>query len=265
MLDFYDAHVRGLPDPLPAGVTVEPDGPLLRLVGGHRGFVAAPADLTGVRGADLDALIARQRDRFAGLGQAVEWKTHGHDRPADLPDRLRAAGFEPEDEETVLLAPAADLAAEPVLPGGVVLRRVAERADLERVAAFQSAVWGDDWAWLADDLAARLAADPEGTAVLVAEAAGEVVCAAWLVARPSQGHAGLWGGSTLPAWRGRGIYRATVAERARLAVALGVRHLQVDASADSAPILRRLGFTAVTTTTPYVWTPPAAPVTTGQI
>ncbi|NED79104.1 GNAT family N-acetyltransferase, partial [Streptomyces sp. SID11233] len=32
---------------------------------------------------------------------------------------------------------------------------------------------------------------------------------------------------------------------------------QVDASADSAPILRRLGFLELTTTTPYIWTPPA--------
>ncbi len=254
MLAFYDAHVRGLPDPLPEGVTAERDGPLVRLVGGHRGFVAAPAD-TGVRGAALDRLIARQRDRFAALGQAVEWKTCGHDLPADLPERLRAAGFEPEDEEAVLLAPVAEVAAAPAPPEGVVLRRVSGRADLARIAAFQSAVWGQDWGWLADDLAARISADPEGTAVLVAEAAGEVVSAAWLVARRSQGYAGLWGGSTLPAWRGRGVYRAMVAERARLAVGLGVRHLQVDASPDSAPILRRLGFTAVTTTTPYVWSP----------
>jgi hypothetical protein len=255
MLAFYDAHMRGLPDPLPAGVTAEPDGPLVRLVGGHRGFVAAPAD-PGVRGADLDALIARQRDRFAGLGRAVEWKTHGHDLPADLPDRLRAAGFEPEEEETVLIAAAADIAAEPVLPDGVVLRRVSARADLERIAAFQTAVWGADRSWLADDLAGQLSANPGGTVVLVAEAGEEIVCAARLEAHPAAGHAGLWGGSTLPAWRGRGIYRATVAERARLAVGLGVRYLQVDASPDSAPILRRLGFTAVTTTTPYVWTPP---------
>ncbi|WP_306371148.1 GNAT family N-acetyltransferase [Nocardiopsis sp. CC223A] len=255
MLDFYDAHVRGLPGTLPAGVTAEHDGPLVRLVGGHRGFVAAPAD-PGVRGADLDRLIARQRDRFAGLGRAVEWKTHGHDLPADLTDRLRAAGFEPEEEETVLIAPAADIAAEPVLPDGVVLRRVTGRADLERVAALQTRVWGADRSWQADDLAAQLAADPGGTVVLVAEAGEEVVCTARLEARPEEGHAGLWGGSTLPGWRGRGIYRATVAERARLAVALGVRYLQVDASPDSAPVLRRLGFTAVTTTTPYVWTPP---------
>jgi hypothetical protein len=48
-----------------------------------------------------------------------------------------------------------------------------------------------------------------------------------------------------------------VAHRAGLAVAAGFRYLQVDASADSRPILERLGFAVVATTTPYIWTPPA--------
>jgi GNAT superfamily N-acetyltransferase len=82
-----------------------------------------------------------------------------------------------------------------------------------------------------------------------------VVCAAWLVLREGEGFAGLWGGSTLAEWRGRGIYRAMVAQRAQLAVQRGVKYLQVDASEDSRPILQRLGLHAVTTTTPYVWTP----------
>jgi GNAT superfamily N-acetyltransferase len=65
----------------------------------------------------------------------------------------------------------------------------------------------------------------------------------------------LWGGATLPAWQARGIYRSLVAHRGRLAAAQGRRYLQVDASPDSRPILERLGFVAVTTTTPYVWSP----------
>jgi GNAT superfamily N-acetyltransferase len=59
----------------------------------------------------------------------------------------------------------------------------------------------------------------------------------------------------MPAWRGRGIYKATVAYRANLARARGIRFVQVDASANSRPILERLGFVAVATTTPYVWSP----------
>jgi hypothetical protein len=100
------------------------------------------------------------------------------------------------------------------------------------------------------------AAAPDDIAVYVAEADGEVVCAAWLVFRPGTGFASLWGGSTRAEWRGRGIYRALVAVRAALAVSRLVTYLHVDASDDSAPILRRLGMHAVTTTTPYAWTPP---------
>ena len=43
----------------------------------------------------------------------------------------------------------------------------------------------------------------------------------------------------------------------RLAAARGFRYLQVDASSNSAPILRRLGFQPIATTTPYVWAPPS--------
>ena len=82
-----------------------------------------------------------------------------------------------------------------------------------------------------------------------------MISAAWLVFNPGTDFAGLWGGSTMRAWRGHGIYRALVARRAQLACARGVRYLQVAASDDSKPILLKLGFHAVTTTTPYVWTP----------
>ena len=41
------------------------------------------------------------------------------------------------------------------------------------------------------------------------------------------------------------------------AVARGIEYLFVDASDDSRPILERLGLRAVTTTTPFVWRPPA--------
>jgi hypothetical protein len=42
-----------------------------------------------------------------------------------------------------------------------------------------------------------------------------------------------------------------VAHRARLAAERGYRYLQVDAMPDSRPILRRLGFTELATTTPF--------------
>lgn len=51
------------------------------------------------------------------------------------------------------------------------------------------------------------------------------------------------------------MYKALVAVRAARALDLGYRYLHVDASDNSSPILQRLGFLPVTTTTPWVHTP----------
>ena len=231
-------------------------GPLLRTVGQHRGFLDPAPDL-GLAGAELDALIAEQRDFFAARGEAVEWKTRGHDRPAELPNRLIAAGFVAEPQETVMIGVTAQLAGEPVLPPGVTISRVTRRADLERIAALETEVWGEDLSWLADYLQNHVTTAPENVDVLVAEAGGQVVSAAATIDKQSTGFALLLAGSTLKAWRGQGIYRALVAGRAQLAEPRGVRYLQVDASDHSRAILLRLGFRIVTTTTPYVYQPPA--------
>jgi ribosomal protein S18 acetylase RimI-like enzyme len=83
----------------------------------------------------------------------------------------------------------------------------------------------------------------------------EVVSAAWVRFHPGSEFASLWGGSTLPQWRRRGIYRELVRRRALEAADRGFRYLQVDASDDSRPILERLGLVKITETTPYVWKP----------
>ncbi|MFC4942575.1 GNAT family N-acetyltransferase [Pseudonocardia sp. GCM10023141] len=251
LLTAYDAQLRAQP----RADETEWDGPLRRSAGAGGGFVGY-RDLGGLDGPELDELIARQVLFFAERGLRFEWKHHSHDLPTDLPLRLLAAGFVPEDRETVLIGGAAGLAdADPPLAPQVSLRRTSDPADFARIEALNTAVWGGDMSWLAGMLAAESAA--EGFEVWVAEVDGELASAAWLRPRPGTDFAGLWGGSTLEAFRGRGIYRALVAVRAAAAVRDGYRYLQVDASEDSRPILQRRGFVAITHTTPYIWTPPA--------
>jgi GNAT superfamily N-acetyltransferase len=253
LLAAYDTQLRArVPDRLPAGMAVERDGPIVRFLGMRgRGFVLY-RDLAGLQGAALDDLIARQVHVFAERGERFEWKLHGHDLPTDLAQRLRAAGFVAEEEETVVIAPVTEIVGRPRLPEGVSLREVTARDDLDRIAALEDAVWGQPHGGLADMLEAELEVDRKGLAIVVAEAAGDVVCAGWVRFEHGTEFATLWGGATLPAWRGRGIYRATVTHRAALAGERGFRYLEVDASSASRPILERLGFIAVTTTTPYV-------------
>jgi GNAT superfamily N-acetyltransferase len=255
LLDAYQAQLRAhVHEPVPESIRYERDGPLLRTTGfGNRGWLEY-RDLGGMEGEELDRLIARQVEHFADREEEVEWKLHGHDLPADLPERLVAAGFEPDETETVVIARVESLGFEPSLPGGVVVREITERPDFDRIARMEEAVWGDDHSWL-DHLATERETDPEGLRVFVAEAGGTVVSAGWIRFPSGTEFGTLWGGATLSEWRGRGIYRALVAERARLAAERGRRYIETDASADSRPILERLGFVPVTTTTPYVWTP----------
>ncbi|MFD0817317.1 GNAT family N-acetyltransferase [Micromonospora zhanjiangensis] len=222
LLAAYDARMRMPPGTVPTGVTHEYDGPLVRIVGEHVGRIRAPRDV-GVTGADLDRLIARQRDYFQARGEGVEWKLRAHDLPPELPARLVAAGFVPEEPSTVLIGVAEQVAAEPVLPDGVALRRAGEAEDLRRVADLQTEVLGSDCSWVAAYLLARVSADPDQITVLVAEAGDRLVCAALAVYHPGTEFVALLGGATLPQWRGRGLYRAMIATRAgrRLPVASG--------------------------------------------
>jgi GNAT superfamily N-acetyltransferase len=139
------------------------------------------------------------------------------------------------------------------------VRKAATAADLHAIAGLESEVWGEDLSWMGEELIARRASDPGEVMFFTVtdDATGQAVSAAWTVFYPGTDFAYLAGGSTLDAWRRQGIYRALVAVRAQRAAARGTRFVMVDASDDSAPILRRLGFRAVTTTTPYVWTPTA--------
>jgi hypothetical protein len=72
---------------------------------------------------------------------------------------------------------------------------------------------------------------------------------------PATEFAGIWGGATRTEWRGRGIYRALTAARARSALVLGKRLIHSDSSEESSPILEGAGLVKVSTTTPYLWSP----------
>ncbi|MFD1720424.1 GNAT family N-acetyltransferase [Amnibacterium endophyticum] len=254
----HDRQVRGsIARRLPDGWSAFPADRVLRVRTPHRGF-AFTDGLHGLSEDEVDDAVASTVAFFAGHGEGFEWKAYSHDHPALVP-ALRRHGLVADPTETVLVGPTGTFTDAGAPPDGVGLRRVRLRADLEAIAALQSEVWDEDWSWLAEDLEDRLRSAPDDVAIWVAEVEGRAVSTAWLVRLPGTGFAGLWGGSTLAAWRRRGVYRSLVAVRARHAQRLGVRHLWVDASDDSRPILERLGMTAVATTTPWIASPGGHP------
>ncbi|GAA4894836.1 GNAT family N-acetyltransferase [Stackebrandtia albiflava] len=250
-LETFDARVRRRARPDSTRARVEDTGAVVRQVAGPDGWNGV---LWSGLGDDAAEVIAAQRDHFAALGVECEWKLYGHDLPADLPRLLTEAGFVPEPTETVMVAATADVAAAPVLPPGVVLVPVTDAEGVERAARLHARVFGVDPGGLRKRLLRRLAEAPGTEVAVMAEAAEGPVSVARLEC-DGDGFAGLWGGATLPHWRGRGLYRALVAHRAGRAAAAGVGYLYVDARDTSRPILARLGFQALTTTTPFVWRP----------
>ena len=249
VLAAYDEQIRRRPQPEAPEGRVETDGAVVRQLSGPDGW-------SGVTWSRLDAataseVIAAQVARFTEHGQPWEWKHYSHDPPPDLPRRLEAAGLEPEEPEALLVAETGglDLAAAP--PAGVEIVVADDPAGIDMVVAVHDAVFGVDGSGLRGPLVAALRRPDPPVLGVVAIADGAPVAAARAEFHAGTDFASLWGGGTLPEWRGRGIFRALVARRAALAAARGHRYLQVDALPTSEPILARLGFVRLATTTPY--------------
>lgn len=249
--ETFDAQIRRGAGPL------SPEG-VVRLVGGEGPGAWAGvvwSDFAPDDGASADRAIAAQRAWLRspeGKGREFEWKLYSYDHPADLPARLTSAGFVAEPPETLMVAEIAALPADTGAPDGVRLEPVTDAAGVELITHVHDQAFGTDSARLRERLLAQLG-DPD-LEMTVAMAGDLPVCGARMEFHPGTEFASLWGGGTVEAWRGRGVYRALVAHRARVAAARGCRYLQVDASDQSRPILERLGFAALAVTTPYIIT-----------
>ncbi|MGW8565110.1 GNAT family N-acetyltransferase [Isoptericola sp. NPDC055881] len=255
LLAAYDTQLRTDAE-APGALAVSRLGPV-RLVtfGGGRGFITY-RDLGGADAATIRGFVAAALAHFRDDAtiSRVEWKTRGHDVAPGLHEALVDHGFVPEEPESIMIGEVSSLVADVPLPAGVTLRQVTEEADVRAMSAMADEVFGDDPATSghADDILRRQELYPE-MELWVAEADDRVVSAGRLEPVAGTEFAGLWGGSTRPEWRGRGIYRALTAARARSALARGKRYMHSDSTEFSRPILERSGLVKVSTTTPYEW------------
>jgi GNAT superfamily N-acetyltransferase len=248
VLAAFDEQMRRRPVAGP-GVRVEAEERLTRTVGADGSWSAVVwSDLTET---DADEAIAAEAARATG---SLEWKLYSHDRPVDLPDRLKAAGFRPEPAETFLVAEIADLDLPVPDPAGVHLSLVNDPDGVTTMLRVHDAVFGPGTTHpsVAEAVRTALTLRPRPIEALVAWAGEEPVSAGRVEFHEGTDFASLWGGGTLPAWRGRGVFRALVGHRALLAGDRGFRYLQVDALPASRPILERMGFRPLAETTPWM-------------
>ena len=253
-LDAYDDQLRTDAE-TPSAIRVDLVGPL-RLVtfAGGRGFITY-RDLGDLDGRRIAALVGRALDHFRADPDItrVEWKSRGHDRAPGLHEALLVHGFLPDEPESIMIGALEGLCTDVPMPAGVALRRISSDADVRAMSAMAQEAFGDPAETrLAEALISRLARN-DGMELWVAETEGRMVGAGRLEPVPNTDFAGIWGGATLAAYRGRGIYRALTAARARSALATGKTLAHSDSTEYSRPILERSGLLKVSTTTPYNW------------
>lgn len=257
LLAAYDEQLRTTAE-MRSTLEFEQHGPLFwgKYPGG-RGFVSYRS-LGSPRDDELEQLVVDTVQHYAADPQIsqFEWKTRGHDAVPQLDGLLINHGVVPEEPESVMIGEAQSLASDVPLPEGVSLRPITDRNDVEAMMRMQAAVFGDPQTVTErlEPTMQRLAeAADDGFELWVAEVGGQVVSAGRIEPVPRTDFAGIWGGATVPEWRGRGIYRALTAKRAQAALRAGKTLINSDSTEYSRPILERSGFRRVTTTTPYIW------------
>jgi hypothetical protein len=200
----------------------------------------------------LDAAIEGQIAYFKPMDQPFEWVVYDHDQPPALRERLVAHGFEPDDPAALMVL---DLHAPPpalLAPIAAELRPITSREGLEDVIAIEEQVWGGSFGWMRKRMGDHLAI-PGYLSIFVADLERHPACVGWTYYHPNSQFAGLWGGSTLPAYRKRGLYTAVLAARVQEAIARGYRFLTIEAGPMSRPIVAAHGFQLLATTWSYGW------------
>lgn len=214
-----------------------------------------------LEGADVEAIIGEEQAYFSQIGE-VEWKVYGHDRPWDLRQRLAARGFEVDEPEAVMILdlaearPGEDWTPHPAAEqaGQVTIRRLEDPAELEDVQRIEEIVWGEDMSWVHRHLGPDMAR-PGYLSVYVAYVDERPACAGWMYFHANGQFADLWGGSTVPEQRGRGLYTAVLNARLKEAADRGYRFVTIDASPMSRPIVAKHGFRLLTMAWACKWRP----------
>jgi GNAT superfamily N-acetyltransferase len=249
LLSAYDEQLRTEAE-TPGAVHTTRLGPLrLATYPGGRGFIS----YRSLEGTDVRDLVGQvvEHCRADPDITSIEWKTRGHDRAPGLVTALAARGFSPGEPEAIMIGQARSLVVDVDLPPGVSLRRIHEPADLLAMSAMLDEVFGDTTAIDSVAVIQRRLDNEDGIELWVAQYEGQMIGAGRLEPVRGTRFAGIWGGAMRPEWRGRGIYRALTAARARSALRMGKSLIHSDSSEYSRPILERSGLIKVSTTTAY--------------
>ncbi len=205
--------------------------------------------------ADAARVIDAELHAAQGNAGVLMWKLYAHDvAHGALRSGLIARGFAENDHCTLMAVPVAALldALPRNDPGRDTDLTVRQLTTADELDAYQN-IWDDVWpdapnARYVNDYRVLIASGEPGIVFFAGFAANDSpVTSGYLYHHPGQPFALLCGGTTKAAWRRRHAYTRMLAARARAAALRSARYLAVEASAQSRPILERLGFVPLST------------------
>ena len=202
---------------------------------------------------EVDEAILREIEFHRQANVPFEWKLYSHDRPPELLDKLKRHGLSAGPLEAVMVYDLVQADVPQEMHG--VVRRITTLPQIEHYRTVAEESLGKEYSFTCEELAQAINNNSTHQLGYVAYDGKEPVSIGRLYTHPLSIFGGLYGGTTRPAHRHRGFYRAVVAQRAHDAREMGAKFLIVDALPTSRPTLEKLGFQHLTDTIPCEWQP----------
>ncbi|MGE7023508.1 GNAT family N-acetyltransferase [Solibacillus cecembensis] len=204
----------------------------------ENGFIIS----SNVNEGNARAIIRHELNYFSNRKQDFEWKVYSYDKPDNLKDILDQEGFKIGSPEALMVMELDDQ--HPLLTNSQLLglKEITDEQGIQDIVVLEDTIWNESHAELGVKLWRDKQNNPDSLFLYGIYEDGQLVCAAWMYLEPNSSFASLWGGSTLPLFRGKGYYTKLLTARAQMAYEKGHPFLTVDASPMSRPILEKCGF-----------------------
>jgi GNAT superfamily N-acetyltransferase len=253
ILALYDREQR---------IDIEYPGLTKEIAGGVVRFTGPPSHENGnfilySRFADefADVAISEQISHFRAQELPFEWKVFEHDSPPDLRTRLVLQGFKPRGRDVVMVLNVRDAQARLLRPPHVDVRRVTDAARLPDLTSLLYQVYGVDFTYLEHLLRDDLRDRPYFSSIYTAYVDHELAGVGWIQFPARSQFTSLWGGTVLPQYRERGIYRALLAVRLQEAIRRGYSLVIIEAPRSCRGLAEKFGFQVLTFSHSCLWQP----------
>lgn len=194
--------------------------------------------------------LVRQADQY---NQSLEWKVYASEDPVQLAPTLVEFGFKPMVRESLMVLNVRGYRLRHARYPHIV--NIHDPAGIQQVFDILAQVWKVDFSKQKRQLLHLKRTRPDDLQIYVGYQLHQPASCGWVTFNKNSPFGTLWGGSTLPQFRGQGLYRAILELRIRDALERQIPYIAIEASAMSAPIVARSEFVKLSDTTTYLYQP----------